>query len=1092
MPLKTECPGQNETVSGVKFHTSNRLEQLAESLAETLARPAGPALAQEVIVVQSRGMARWTSLQIARLSGVCMGCEFPFPRAFIDRTLRAFFPEMAVAAEFSTGAMAWKIHALLPPLLKRSAMAPVKNYLEGDEGLKAFQLSDKIARLFDQYLVYRPEMLLRWERDTAEKGWQAVLWRELAGKGTMHLAAVGEQLAARMAKAPTGAALPGRVSVFGVPSLPPLYLWVFLELGRQCEVNLFSLEPSMEYFGHDLSPRMRAKLERKTGGRPAETGNPLLVSLGRLNRDFTELRLELDERAGFIIEEQPGKFVEPPGGDMLAVIQGDLLHACNRGDAENAKREATPGDRSIQIHACHSPMREIEILYDQMLDLFQNDSSLRPQDIIVMTPDIEKYAPFIQAVFGSPEEGARYIPFSVADRVPRNQSPIVATFLALLALPGSRCTASEIFSMLDRAPLRARFKFTDADMDLVRQWIADAGIRWGINGAHREELGVPGLDAATWRAGFQRLLLGYAMPGGDHTMFEGIVPCDDLEGSNAQVAGRFVTAAEALFELAGELPKERPLAEWPEALAGIAAKFFAADSPEEAADLRFVQAAVDQLREVALSAGGGQMAGFTAVRHFLSHLLDDTEQRGGFFTGGVTFCALKPMRSIPARVVCLIGMDDAAFPRRTGAPVFDMMARDSQCGDRSPRNDDRFSFLEAIISARGHFYVSYPGRSIVDNTEIPPSVLVSELLDYMDRAFAFPDGKNARAFVTAEHRLHAFSRRYFDGTDPLLFSYSGANAAASRNLQKPGGLEIGFLSQPLPEPAAELRNVELRALVDFLVHPARHFVRSRLGIRFEEVEGLLEDSEAFDIGDLEKYQLKQELVALALEKHAASPSEYVARGLLPPGGVGAARFHTLNEAATEFAGTLQAEFGDGPPGEPLAVDLRIGEFSLTGIAGPVHGSRIVHFRSATLKAKDWLRAWAHHLARCASLPGGEGGTLLAGDDRMVRFAPVGDSRGVLAGLLQFYWEGLRTPPHFFPASSFAYAEAEINPPAKRKTSPIDLARRKWDGGEWSSSSEANDVYNAFCFGNIDPLDRDFMKIALEIFEPVLRHAVIEK
>ena len=523
-----------------------------------------------------------------------MGCEFPFPRAFIERTLRAFFPEMAEAAEFSTGVMAWKIHALLPSLLKRNGMAPVKNYLEGDEGLKAFQLSDKIARLFDQYLVYRPAMLLRWERDAAEKNWQAVLWRELIGrKGAMHLAAVSEQLAARMAKAPVGVELPRRVSVFGVPSLPPLYLRVFLELGRHCEVDFFSLEPSMEYFGHDLSPKGRAKLERRTGGKPAETGNSLLVSLGRLNRDFTELRLELDERAGFIIEEQSEQFVAPMGSDMLAVIQGDILHARNRGDAENARREIAPGDRSIQIHACHSPMREIEVLYDQLLDLFQNDPSLRPQDVIVMTPDIEKYAPFIQAVFGSPEDGARYVPFSVADRVPRNQSPIVATFLALLALPGSRCTATEIFSMLDRAPLRSRFKFTDADMGLVRQWIADAGIRWGIDGDHRKEFDVPGLDAATWHAGFQRLLLGYAMAGEDRVMFEGIMPCDDLEGGIAQVAGRFITAAEALFEIAGELPKERPLMEWPGVLASMTTKFFAADSPEEAADLRFIQTAID-------------------------------------------------------------------------------------------------------------------------------------------------------------------------------------------------------------------------------------------------------------------------------------------------------------------------------------------------------------------------------------------------------------------------------------------------------------------------------------------------------------------
>ena len=825
---------------------------------------------------------------------------------------------------------------------------------------------------------------------------------------------------------------------------------------------------------------------------PVETGNPLLTSLGKLNRDFTELRIELDERSGFITEEQPEQFVEPAGNDMLAVVQGDILHACNRGNRENPKIKVAGGDRSIQIHACHSPMREVEVLYDQLLDLFQNDPSLKPHDIIVMTPDIEKYAPFIQAVFGFPEESRRYIPFSVTDRTPRNESPIVATFLSLLALPGSRCTATEIFSLLDRVPLRKRFRFTDSDMALIRHWIAETGIRWGIDGAHRAEFGLPEVEATTWRAGFQRLLLGYAMAGGNRMMFEGIMPYDDVEGGNAEVMGRFITAAEGLFEMAEKLPEERPLAEWPEALAEITARFFTAETPEEAADLRFVQTVIDELRAIAKIADGGQTVGFRAMRHFLAQLLDDGEQRGSFFTGGVTFCALKPMRSIPARVICLIGMDDEAFPRRTSAPGFDLMARAGECGDRSPRDDDRFSFLEAVISARGHLYMSYLGRSIIDNTEIPPSVLLSELLDYMDHAFEFPAGENARDFVTAEHRLHAFSRRYFDGSDPRLFSYSEANAAASRNLQNPLVPEAGLLSQPLAEPGAEFRNVALRSLIDFFAHPAKYFVRHRLGMQFEDEDDVLEDSEMFELGDLEKYQLKQELVAHALEKHATTPEEFTARGLLPLGGVGEARLNTLKGGAADFCRQLETQLEGKPAGEPLAVDLRIGEFSLTGKIESIYGGDIMQFRFATLKAKDWLRAWINHLAKCASIPDMPGATVLAGDGESVKFAPVKDAAGLLASLLEVYWRGLRTPPHFFPGSAFEYARGEINPSPRGRTLSIDKARKKWDGGERRETGERYDAYNAFCFAGGDPLDDSFKQLALEVFGPVLRHATMEK
>ena len=632
-------------MAGLKLYTSNQLEKLAESLAGALEKPWGTPFANEVVVVQSRGMARWVSMQIAGQSGICMNFEFPFPRAFVERTLRAFFPDMAGEVEFSADVLAWKIDALLPALAKKREFALVRNYLEGGDGLKGFQLAEKIAYLFDQYLVYRPEMILQWERGESPKEWQAILWRELMGaRPAMHLAAMSGMLGKQMAAAPdaaAGGALPGRVSIFGISSVPPLYMQVFYELARHCEVNFFALHPSQEYYGHDISPRQKARITGRMKGDGIKipedefpAGNPLLTSLGRLNRDFVELQMEADERAGFVTHEQPEQFVESAGRDMLAVVQGDILHARCRGDAENPRKKVTAGDQSIQVHSCHSPMREVETLYDRLLDLFNRDPSLMPRDIIVMTPDIEKYAPFIGSVFAFPEERGRYIPHSVTDRRPRNDSPTVETFLSLLELPGSRCTATEIFSLLDRAPLRERFKFTGEDMALVRRWITETGIRWGIDAEHRTEFGMPALDANTWRAGIRRLLLGFAMPGNDRAMWEGMMPYEGVEGGDAETLGRFITAAEAIFNAAEELPRERPLAEWPDALGKVAETFFSAGTPQEAGDLRLIQTALDELRKIAEATGGKRQIEFPAVRHFVTQLLGDTEQRGGFLTGG--------------------------------------------------------------------------------------------------------------------------------------------------------------------------------------------------------------------------------------------------------------------------------------------------------------------------------------------------------------------------------------------------------------------------------------------------------------------------
>jgi len=974
----------------------------------------------------------------------------------------------------------------------------VRNYLEGGDGLKVFQLAEKIAYLFDQYLVYRQEMILRWERGAADRNWQAILWRELAGKRpSMHLAAVSELIGKRMAAGLGDAViaeLPERVSVFGISSLPPFYMRVFFELARHCEVNLFSLHPSQEYYGQDLSPKVRAKLAARIAGRGVKVsedefadGNPLLTSLGKLNRDFVELQLETDERAEFVSQEQPERFVEPDGSSMLAVAQWDILHARSRGDAENPKVKVAAGDSSIQVHACHSPMREVETLYDQLLDLFNNDPSLKPRDVIVMMPDIEKYAPFIESVFAFPEERSLYIPHSVTDRRPRSDSPVVETFLALLAMPGSRCTATEIFSLLDRAPVRARFKFTEDDMALMRRWIVETGIRWGIDAKHWAEFGLPEMDANTWRAGFRRLLLGFAMTGNDRTMWEGMMPYEGVEGNDAETLGRFITAVEAIFAIVEELPRERPLSEWADALGGVAETFFLAETPQEAGDVRLIQGALDQVREVAEVSGGKREVEFRAMRHYLTQLLGDTEQRGGFLTGGVTFCALKPMRSIPARVICLIGMDDQAFPRQPVAPGFDLMARERRCGDRSARDDDRYSFLEAIVAARECLYVSYLGHSAIDNKEVPPSVVVSELMDYLGEAFEFPEGKSARKFVTREHRLHAFSAQYFDGKHPGLFSYSVAGMAASRGLARVGKGWISPAMEQLPEPGEEAREVELGGLIRFFSNPCKYLLRNRLGINLDLDEGMLQDSEPFVLGGLVQYQLKQELVAGALENYEATAEQFAARGLLPMGEPGMAHFNTVSRAAGAFSKRLEPELSGGAPGEPLEVDLQIGVFSLTGRVEPIHGERVVHFRCARLKAKDRLRAWINHLARCAAEPEAAREMVLVGEDEGVKFLPVKNARELLGGLLENYWRGLLEPLPFFPEISFAYAYAVVNPSSRAKLSPVQKARSAWEGRD-SKNNESNQyAYEDFCFKERDPIGEEFERLAMEIFEPMLRN-----
>jgi exodeoxyribonuclease V gamma subunit len=520
--------------------------------------------------------------------------------------------------------------------------------------------------------------------------------------------------------------------------------------------------------------------------------------------------------------------------------------------------------------------------------------------------------------------------------------------------------------------------------------------------------------------------------------------------------------------------------------------FFLGDTDEEIANLRVIRMALDQLRRSAELVGGDQMVEFAVARYHLQQLLDQGEQRGGFLTGGVTFCALQPMRSIPARIICLIGMGDQDFPRPLQAPGFDLMAHDRKCGDRSTRDDDKYTFLEALNSARDRLYLSYVGRSAIDNAEIPPSVLVSELLDYLDQGFVFPNEKTARECIVIEHRLHAFSPWYFSRLSKGLFSYSETNAAASRNLRANSNQPIpDFFANPLSEPGEEARRVELKSLIEFFGNPAKHFIERRLRLRFGQRNDALEDNESFALNALDCYWLKQELVIDWLEDRGVTEAGFAARGLLPLGEMGTAHFQTLLTAAQEFGGRVKPELRGQAPDEPLLIDIPVGPFSLTGQIESLYEGRIVRFRCASLKPKDRLRAWINHLVLCAAGSDADCETVLIGSDGIMKFLPVKEPRATIVKLLEIYWRGLSRALPFFPESALIYATAVLFPPKDSKSSPLKKAHLTWNGSKWNDDlAEKSDKYYAFCFPGGEPLNEEFMKLALEVYEPMLRNSTV--
>jgi len=1073
------------------LYTSNRLEQLIQALGLLIQQQPLPPLEPETIVVQSQGMARWLSLNLAQQLGVWANAQYPFPRAMSWQAFRACLPELPETSLYEPSILHWTILRLLPDYLGHPAFVDLQQYfIHDDNGLKHTQLAQRIATSFDQYIIYRPEMIQNWEEGKSED-WQAVLWRAIhddyASQETQisHRAAVHQAFLTALQSQQTLTQLPQRIHIFGVSALPPFYLDIFSALSLHCEVHVWLMNPCQEYWGDIVSDtdiaNINLKQERKHGQNlTAEeqyftTGNSLLASMGKMGRDFIDLLNE------YLPEELP-LFAEPGMDSLLNCLQSDILHLREAGQSV-PQHKVRADDPSLQIHSCHSALREIEVLHDQLLAMFERDSDLQPGDVLIMMPDIESYAPLIEAVFATTPEEKRRIPYSVADRSLRQESRIIDTFLELLKLPQSRLTLAQVMSLLEVEAVQKRFDLSPANLDKLQVWLDNAYVRWGIDASSRAELDLPAFAENTWKFGLERLLLGYALPNQDQ-LYQGILPLDAVEGQDSAILSQLLDFTEALFTSTQALKTERTPNEWVEMLQNLLTQFFLVDLDSQN-ELQRIRDALNQF------ANDTQMARFdkslspAVILDWLSQALEHNEHPTGFITGKVTFCAMLPMRSIPFKVIGLLGMNDSDYPRSHRAPGFDLMAKQPRRGDRSRRHDDRYLFLETLLSARDTLYISYQGQSIRDNSEQPPSVLVSELLNYVEQAC----GSLILEHIITQHPLQAFSPQYFNA-ESKLFSYAKEYTAASQQLLNERSPLAPFIKQTLSEPEASWQHVSAQQLVRFLQNASRYLLQQRLRIYPEQQSTQLDEQEPLEFVGLDKYQLDTHLLEKALSgEDLQNYYEVVkASGQLPPDPIGSIRYENLCTDISSFAEQVRPLLAEPLP--PLDVDIKLGHLNISASFSHLHPQGLLFYRPAKIKAKDLLNAWVHHLLLNAEPKTSELDkarklytTQILGIDQSLQFTPIKNPRMLLRALLKLYLQGLTEPLPFFPETSFAYAQKLWQ--GKGKDAALKAAKAIWIGNDYNLG-ESDESHYRLCFKQGLELDKRFQGIAKIVFMPLLQ------
>ncbi|HKO91311.1 MAG TPA: exodeoxyribonuclease V subunit gamma [Polyangiaceae bacterium] len=1087
---------------GLSIYRSNRLERLAEALGQHLSEPPDHPLASECILVPGRGVAQWLSLELSQRFGVWANVLYLYPRNFVGWALERVLGQPAGELQaLDPERLLWSICGNLRALLERPEFETIARYVAGVAGdVRYFELCRRIATTFDSYAAYRPDLLRSWERKPragAElpqldlfgapdqvRNWQATLWRTLFERsGSVPAATIERRFLRSLQQAQRVASLPSRISCFGMTHLPPSYTRILVALCPHVPISMFQLSASVH-----AVPAL----------------NPLLESLNGMASDFEQVLEDELTRQGVPVE-QSALYETPAQETRLSRLQADLLE--DRAPTRSSQRPAAGSepDLSIQIHVCHSAMREVEVLHDQLLAVLSTPGGFEPPEIVVMMPDVETYAPLIEAVFRRRNDDPQRIPYSIADRALEAAAPVANALDRLLLLAGQRLTTSQVLDLLALEPVAARFEITPRDQELIAEWLGRTNVRWGIDAEHRQAHGHPASDANTWRLGIRRLLLGYATESDPPALIAGVLPESGPSGTGAAALGKLALFVETLFQHLDALAGAHAAGAWPEVV-GAALEALVLEDPENAWQHQELREALRGIAGRAQAADYAEPICSAALRDLLFDAASSARPGRGFLRGGVTFCSMVPLRSIPFRMVCLLGLGDGQFPRRELSTDFDLITHGGEgrrIGDRSRRSEDRYIFLEAILAARERLLITYTGQSIRDNASLPPSVVVSELCDYLDAVEPPPsqvDGVDAgplSAEYVVRHPLQAFSRRYFDGSDPRLFSYAEHYVGAAQT-PRYRRLLPDFFSAPLPVPPPS-EALGLSELVRFYQHPAAYLLQRRLELFLRDFPQALGDREPLELSPLEKYQVGQELLELRLRgvPDADAKELVLARGALPLGTPGELDFQEIADSATPIAELVgKARQRGAVP--PLAIQARLPSGrELFGSLSQVYGHGLVEQQFARVRGRHLLALWIRHLAYCWLGPSGADtesslfGRPPTGSGALHhRFTAVRDPQAKLDTLVRYFDQGQALPLCLFPSLSLAYVQA-LRKAAK------SASASSWEK-EWRQELE-HDLNLQRVYGTERTFAEQrrraavpFETLAVDVFEPLLEHLVSEQ
>jgi len=1084
----------------VHLHRAHRTDALADELARLLATPSSDPFAEEVVVVPARGVERWLTQRLShhlgasqgRSDGVCAGVRFTSPRSLV-----AMLTGTERTDPWDPDRLVWPMLATLDDVVDEPWALPLARHLgrvgnEGDTVAmleqrrdRRYSLARRLAGLIAGYAVQRPELLMAWRAGDDTDGqrnpvdpdlvWQPELYRRLEGRVDGAPPDVRHADVLTRIRAGQPLALPDRLSLFGHTRVATTEVELLAAVGEVREVHLWLPQASAACWDR-LAPLVAdGPVLRERDETGLRVAHPLLASLGRdareLQRTLAPLRPETDQ----VLDDE----ADAPPSTLLGWLQNDLRGDVQPDAAARAARIAHPADTSVQVHACHGPARQVEVLREVLVGLLADDPTLEPRDILVMCPDIESYASLFEAGFGLAEvisggHPAHGLRVRLADRGLARTNPLLDLAARVVEIAGGRATASDVLDLAGSDPVRRRFGIDDDDLEQIAIWVAESQTRWGLAADLRAPFALGEYPHNTWRLGLDRLLLGVGMAERGEQRFAGTLPLDGVGSADIELAGRLAELVDRLETSVRALLASSRASQWLAALVDAVSTLgdvADADAWQRAQAMRELAAVTDA------AAGSDMPLRLADVRTLLQQRVAGRATRANFRTGALTVSTMVPMRSVPHRVICLVGLDDGAFPRIASVDGDDALARMPRTGEREVRAEDRQLLLDAVLAASERLVLTYTGADEITGDERAPAVPIGELLDALDVTSAEP----VRGRLVVRHPLQPFDSRCFMADalvphrPPAPFSFDRGALAGARAAHGPRRPQAPFLTGPVAAPESGTdgeADVTLADLQYFFAHPVRALVRRRLTIALPWEEDEPSDAIPVELDSLEAWAIGDRVLSRVLAGNDLDAVEAAerARGAIPPLHLGKPLMDKVHDAVVPLldrSATARAE-----PAETVDVTLETGGTRVTGQVPDVRGRMIVRVTYSRLGAKQRLAAWLDLLALTVASPGiawtavifGSGGR--AGP-QCSRIGPVDpeNADAFLGELLDTYRRGMREPIPLPVKTAAAWAQT---PGSDWERS--DAAYRQWHSGMFDG--EQADAYHELVWGPRLPLRPD--------------------